>query len=100
MLVQVLSINTSTARFDILYPMPTTMKHNLNPNSLGLRLAGLKAMVKFTGMTRLGLVLMAFGLPVSGEWLAAALPCVTWKNRAKLGIDSMSVWSENQSSLG
>jgi hypothetical protein len=31
-------------------------------------------MVKFTGLTWLGLVLVAFGLPVSGGWLAAAMP--------------------------
>ena len=40
----------------------------------------LKAAVEFSGLTRLGLVLVAFGLPVSGEWLAAALPRGTWKN--------------------
>lgn len=31
-------------------------------------------MAKFTGLTSLGLVLVAFGLPISGEWLAAAMP--------------------------
>ncbi len=51
-------------------------------------------------MTQLGLVLVAFGLPVSSEWLAVAPPRGTWKNRREFGIDSMSVWSENQSSLG
>jgi len=49
--------------------------------SVWLALQNLQAMVKFTGMTRLGLVLVAFGLPVSGEWLAVALPRGTWKNR-------------------
>ena len=40
-----------------------------------------KAAIRFMGLTRLGLVLVAFGLPLSGEWLAVALPRVTWKNR-------------------
>jgi hypothetical protein len=70
------------------------MAMKLKRYSAWLALQDLKAAVKFTGMTRLGLVLMAFGLPVSGEWLAAALPCVTWKNRAKLGIDSMSIQAQ------
>jgi hypothetical protein len=41
--------------------------------SAGLAFQNLKAAVQFSGVTRLGLVLVAFGLPVSGEWLAAAL---------------------------
>jgi len=69
--------------------------------SAWLALLNLKAAVKFTGMTRLGLVLVAFGLPLSDGWLAAALPRGTWKNRREIGgFDSLSVWSENQSSLG
>jgi hypothetical protein len=44
-------------------------------------LQNLKAAVKFSGMTRLGLVLVAFGLPMSGEWLAGALPRGAGKNR-------------------
>ena len=65
-----------------------------------MALQNLQAAVKFTGMTRLGLVLMAFGMPVGGEWLAVALPRVTWENRREIGIDSLSVWNENLSSLG
>jgi hypothetical protein len=53
--------------------------------SAWLALQNLKAAVRFTGITRLGLVLVAVGLPLSGEWLAAALPCVTWKNRRENG---------------
>jgi hypothetical protein len=68
--------------------------------SARLALPNLKAATQFTGMTQLGLVLVAFGLPVSSEWLAVAPPRGTWKNRREFGIDSMSVWSENQSSLG
>jgi hypothetical protein len=34
----------------------------------------MNAAVQFSGLTRPGLVLVAFGLPVSGEWLAAARP--------------------------
>jgi len=49
--------------------------------SAWLALQNLKAAVEFTGMTRFGLVLVAFGLPVSSEWLAAARPRGTWKNR-------------------
>ncbi len=49
----------------------------------------LKAVVKFSGMTRLGLVLVAFGLPVSGEWLAAFRPRGAGKTGAKLEIDSL-----------
>jgi hypothetical protein len=47
--------------------------------SAWLALQNLKAVVRFTGMTRFDLVLVAFGLPVSGEWLAAARPRGTWK---------------------
>ena len=57
--------------------------------SAWLALLNWKAAVQFWGMTRLGLVLVAFGLPVSGEWLAAALPRGTWKTGAKLEIDSL-----------
>jgi hypothetical protein len=53
--------------------------------SAGLALQNLKAAVKFTGMTRLGLVLVAFGLPLSDGWLAAALPRGTRKNRREIG---------------
>ena len=53
--------------------------------SVWLALQNLKAVVKFSGMTRLGLVLVAFGLPVSGEWLAAAHPRVTRKYRREIG---------------
>ena len=53
--------------------------------SAWLALLNLKAAVKFTGMTRLGLVLVAFGLPLSDGWLAAALPRGTWKNRREIG---------------
>jgi hypothetical protein len=49
--------------------------------SAGLIFHNLNAAVQFSGMTRLGLVLVAFGLPVSGEWLAATQPRGTWKNR-------------------
>jgi hypothetical protein len=38
-----------------------------------------KVMVKFTGMTWLGLVLVAFGLPVSAGWLATSIPRVARK---------------------
>jgi len=47
---------------------------NIKRNPIGSLPAGLKTMVKFTGLTWLGLVLVAFGLPVSGGWLAAAMP--------------------------
>jgi hypothetical protein len=47
--------------------------------SAWLALQNLKAVVRFTGMTRFDLVLVAFGLPVSGEWLAAVRPRGTWK---------------------
>jgi hypothetical protein len=60
------------------------MAMKLKRYSAWLALQDLKAAVKFTGMTRLGLVLMAFGLPVSGEWLAGALPRGTWKNRREI----------------
>jgi hypothetical protein len=53
--------------------------------SAGLALLNSNAAVKFTGMMRLGLVLVAFGVPVRGEWLAAALPRGTWKNRREIG---------------
>jgi len=53
--------------------------------SAWLAFQNLKAAVQFTGITRLGLVLVAFGLPVSGEWLAAALPRGTWKYRREIG---------------
>ena len=52
--------------------------------SAWLALHNLKAAVRFMGMTRLGLVLVAFGLPVSGEWLAVARPCVAWNHRRKI----------------
>ncbi|MGB7746440.1 MAG: hypothetical protein WBN75_04055 [Verrucomicrobiia bacterium] len=42
--------------------------------SAWLALQNLNTVVRYTGVTRLGLVLVAFGLPVSGEWLAAARP--------------------------
>jgi hypothetical protein len=59
----------------------------MKPKRYSARLAfpNLKAAVQFTGITRLGLVLVAFGLPVSGEWLAAALPRGTWKYRREIG---------------
>ena len=59
----------------------------MKPKQYSARLAllNLKAAVKFRGMTQLGLVLVAFGLPVSGEWLAAALPRGTWENRREIG---------------
>ena len=67
----------------------------------GLAFYNFKATIKFTGMSQLGLILIAFGLPLNGEWLAAALPLGTLeKNRgAALGIDSLPNWSENHSSL-
>ena len=40
-----------------------------------------KTAVRFTGLARLGLVLVAFGLPVSGEWLAAVRSRGSGKNR-------------------
>jgi hypothetical protein len=49
--------------------------------SAGLAFQNLKAAVQFSGVTRLGLVLVAFGLPVSGEWLAAARSRGAWKTR-------------------
>jgi hypothetical protein len=51
--------------------------------SAWLALQNLKAAVEFTGMTRLGLVLVAFGLPLCDGWLAAALPRGTWKKPAR-----------------
>jgi hypothetical protein len=36
-------------------------------------------MGKFAGMTWLGLVLVAFGLPVSDGWLAATTPRIAGK---------------------
>jgi hypothetical protein len=48
--------------------------------SAWLALQNLRALAKFSGMKRLGLVLVAFGLPVSDEWLAAAGSHVTRKN--------------------
>ncbi|MGO9586726.1 MAG: hypothetical protein ACLP2Y_11075 [Limisphaerales bacterium] len=53
--------------------------------SARLALRNWKAAVQFTGMMQLGLVLVAFGLPVSGEWLAAARPRGTWIYRHEIG---------------
>jgi hypothetical protein len=49
-----------------------------------LALQNWKAAVQFSGMTRLGLVLVAFGLPVSGEWLTAVLSRGAWENRREI----------------
>jgi hypothetical protein len=49
-----------------------------------LAFQNLEAVVQLTGLTRLGLVLVAFGLPVSGEWLAADLSRGTRKNRREI----------------
>ena len=54
-------------------------------SSAWLALKNLKAVVKFSDLTQLGLVLVAFGLPVSGEWLAAAHPRVTRKYQREIG---------------
>ena len=53
--------------------------------STGLALQFWKAAVRFSGASWLGLVLVAFGLPASGEWLVAARPRGTWKNRREIG---------------
>jgi len=47
---------------------------NLKRKPIRLVSGGLNAMMKFTGATAFGLGLFAFGLPMSGGWLAAAAP--------------------------
>ena len=61
------------------------MAMKLKRYSAGLVLQNLKVAVKFTGMTRLGLVLVAFGLPLNDGWLAADLPRGIWKSRRQIG---------------
>jgi len=75
------------------------MKHNLNPNS-SAQAGGLESHGQIHRHDAARSGVDGVWPAVSGEWLAAALLASPWKNRAKLGIDSMSVWSENQSSLG
>ncbi|MGA2279730.1 MAG: hypothetical protein ABSG80_05450 [Verrucomicrobiota bacterium] len=59
------------------------MKPKQYPAQLALQ--NLRAAVKFTVTTRLGLVLVAFGLPLNDGWLAADLPRGIWKSRRQIG---------------